>query len=185
MKLHLGSGKRFIPGFTHVDLADFPHIQCRRDVRNLDCFADNSAELIYACHVLEYFDRAEVVPVLMEWRRVLKYGGILRLSVPDWNALVRIYQASGDLRTIVGPLFGSSLCASWEAPGTSIEIHHQTVYDWHDLHNLLAQVGFGVIRRWDWRTTEHAAVDDYSQACWPHMDKERGIMLSLNVEAVK
>lgn len=180
MRLHLGCGKRQIEGFTHVDLADYPHIECRRDVRNLDCFADNSVELIYACHVLEYFDRAEVIPVLVEWRRVLKYGGILRLSVPDWNALVRIYQASGDLSTIIGPLYGN-----WDVPGTGIRLHHQTVYDWHDLRELLVKTGFTAIHHWCWRTTEHADVDDYSQAYWPHMDKEHGIMVSLNVEAVK
>ena len=31
----------------------------------------NSASLIYACQVIEYFDREEVVGVLTDWRRVL------------------------------------------------------------------------------------------------------------------
>jgi hypothetical protein len=37
----------------------------------------------------------------------------------------------------------------------------------------------------DWRATEHAGIDDYSQAYFPHMDKEFGIQVSLNVEARK
>ncbi|PYQ00216.1 MAG: methyltransferase, partial [Acidobacteria bacterium] len=73
MKLHLGCGKRYIPGFVHVDVADLPHIDHRGDVRSLPMFKDESTELVYACHVLEYFDRVEVVDVLREWHRVLAH----------------------------------------------------------------------------------------------------------------
>ena len=43
-------------------------------IDNLDIFEDNSIEEIYASHVLEYFDKYEVVNVLKEWNRVLKPG---------------------------------------------------------------------------------------------------------------
>jgi len=46
VKLHLGCGKRYIPGFVHVDLADFPHIDYRSDVRSLPMLKDESADLI-------------------------------------------------------------------------------------------------------------------------------------------
>ena len=49
----------------------------------------------------------------------------------------------------------------------------------------LKEVGFSETRLWDWRTTEHAHMDDYSQAYIPHMDKENGTLVSLNIEAVK
>jgi hypothetical protein len=49
----------------------------------------------------------------------------------------------------------------------------------------LNSVGFVDVRRYDWRDTEHAHVDDYSQAYVPHMDKENGILISLNVECRK
>ena len=45
--------------------------------------------------------------------------------------------------------------------------------------------GFSEVRPWDWRTTEHGALDDYSQAYLPHLDKENGMLVSLNLEAVK
>jgi predicted SAM-dependent methyltransferase len=80
MKVHLGCGKRCIPGFTHVDLADFTHIDFKYDVRTLPFLANDSAELMYACHVLEYFDRVEVADVLHEWWRVLAPGGALPCS---------------------------------------------------------------------------------------------------------
>jgi len=86
MKLHLGCGKRYIPGFVHVDLADFPHIDYQHDVRTLPMFSDNSVDLIYACHVIEYFDRIEVLDVLHEWYRVLKPGGGAASSRPRFRS---------------------------------------------------------------------------------------------------
>src|SRR3989338_10622010 len=108
MKLHLGCGKRQIPGFVHVDLADFPHIDHKRDVRDLSCFGSDTAELIYACHVLEYFDRGEVLDILTEWKRVLKPGGMIRLAVPDAESLFEVYRKTRDLSLILGPLYGRS-----------------------------------------------------------------------------
>ena len=57
VKLHLGGGKRYFEGYVHVDLADYPHIDYRHDVKTLPMFKDDSISLIYASHVLEYFDR--------------------------------------------------------------------------------------------------------------------------------
>ena len=70
--------------------------------------ANNSVDLIYASHVLEYFDRNEVKNVLGEWYRVLKKGGLLRVAVPDFEAIVKVYLKYSDLdhRGILGPLYG-------------------------------------------------------------------------------
>lgn len=180
MKLHLGCDKRFIPGFVHIDLADYPHIDHRHDVRSLPMMADASADLVYACHILEYFDRVEVKDVLAEWTRVLKPGGVLRLAVPDFEALIAVYGETHDLNRVIGPMYGR-----WPVPGTTTTIYHRTVYDFASLASVLETAGLTNPRRWDWRTTEHAGTDDYSQAYFPHMDKERGRLVSLNVEATK
>ena len=50
---------------------------------------------------------------------------------------------------------------------------------------VFERAGFRQVRRWDWRDTGHAEIDDYSQAHLPHMDKESGRLMSLNLEAVK
>ena len=55
----------------------------------------------------------------------------------------------------------------------------------HAVQLFLRRVGFAEMRRWDWRRTEHAAIDDYSQAYLPHLDRENGLLMSLNLEAVK
>lgn len=178
MKIHLGCGKRHIPDWVHVDLADFPHIDYQHDCRTLPMFEDESADLIYACHLLEYFDWMEVVDVLCEWRRVLKPGGTLRLSVPDFAALVGLYGITGNLADVLGSIYGR-----WDT-GSEV-IYHRTVFDIGSLSWTLRLAGYRCIRRWDWRETEHCDIDDFSQSYWPFMEKERGQLLSLNVEAQK
>lgn len=182
IKVHLGCGKRFIPGFVHVDLDDFPHIDHRHSITTLPMFQDNGVDVIYACHVLEYFDRSEVMDVLGEWRRVLGPGGVLRLAVPDFEALVQVYGEDGDLNRILGPLYGRFPI---NGPKGETTLYHRTVYDFADLEQVLIAAGFKDVRRYDWRQTEHKDYDDFSQAYIPHMDKENGLLISLNVEAVK
>ena len=180
VQLHLGCSKRFIPGFLHIDLADFPHIDYRHDIATLPMFEDGSVDLIYSSHTIEYFDRIEVMEVVEEWHRVLKKGGILRLAVPDFKALTKVYKKYGKLDLILGPLYGRM-----DVKGESDSIYHKTVYDYPSLEKILKAAGFGEIRRYDWRETIHRDYDDFSQAYIPHMDKENGILISLNIEAEK
>lgn len=179
MKIHLGCGKRFIPGFVHIDLASFPHIDYQSPVEDLSFIEDNSAELIYACQVLEYFDREQIPAVLAEWRRVLQPSGTLRLSVPNFDTLCRLYQAGLPLDFFLGTLYGK-----WPITENQ-HVYHKTIFDFDALKKILEDNGFIGARHWDWRTTEHADVDDFSQAYFPHMQKDKGILMNLNMEADK
>jgi predicted SAM-dependent methyltransferase len=176
MKLHLGCGKRYIPGFVHVDAIDYSHVDHVATIDNLSFIPDNSVDLIYNCHVLEHFKRRDVGRVLKEWARVLKPGGTLRISVPDFAKLCEVYQRYGKLDLVVGALFGRQ---------DYLYNIHYNVFDYAALADALSQAGFVDVRSYDWRQTEHADVDDYSQAYIPHMDKEHGILISLNVESSK
>jgi predicted SAM-dependent methyltransferase len=178
VKLHLGCGKRdFGPGWYNVDGNAYPHVH-HRDLTRLP-LADDSAELAYSSHVIEYFDRDEVESLLKEWRRVLKPGAPLYLAVPDFAPMAKLYsEGMFPLRNFLGPLYGKiRLGDAW--------VYHKTVYDYSDLSAMLASLGFRDIARYDWRATEHAAFDDHSQAYLPHMDKEHGTLISLNVSCRK
>ena len=56
-RLHLGCGEKYIPGFTHIDIQPYKHIDHVSVVSKLDMIEDSTVELIYACHVLEHFGR--------------------------------------------------------------------------------------------------------------------------------
>ena len=184
LKLHLGCNSiDFGPGWIHVDAADHPHVhKLQKDISRLDHFANNSASIIYASHVFEYFDRAQAQDVLRDWRRVLRPGGTLRLAVPDFGAVARLYVEEGngvDLDTFVGMLFGKWVLgeggergsAGANGPASDVRgraIYHRTAYDRPSLMKVLEESGFTNAKPWNWQLTEHGRVDDYSQAYWPH-----------------
>jgi predicted SAM-dependent methyltransferase len=185
IKLHLGCGDKEIPGFIHIDINDFPHIDYRKSVEDLTIFDDRIVDVIYSSHTLEYFDRFRVRDVLKEWYRVLKKGGILRVAVPDFEGIVRVYKKYGDIehQGILGPLYGR-----WEyndEGGQTHVMYHKTVYDFKSLKGVLTDSGFKRIERYEPRETIHRDYDDFSQAYIPHMDRAKGIPISLNVMAVK
>ena len=171
-KINLGCGWRnFGPDWIHIDGGDYDHL----DHKDIIDFPYENLDLIYASHVIEYFDREEIVPILKTWKSKLKSGGILRLAVPDFNALCEIYFRTGDIEKTLGPLYG-------KMPMGDETIYHKTTYDHNSLVRLLDSVGFRAIDTWDWREVEHGKYDDHSQAYYPHMDKENGIAVSLNIE---
>ncbi|MDZ7588749.1 MAG: methyltransferase domain-containing protein [Parasphingorhabdus sp.] len=182
INLNLGCWHRYIPGWVHVDLCDMPHIDHKSAIDSLPMFDDASVDLIYSSHSFEYFDRQSAPRVLAEWHRVLKPGGLLRLAVPDFAALVEIYARTGATERVIGPLYGRMEINTENGPQT---LFHKTVYDYASLSQMLVDNGFSDVRRYDWRDTIHKDYDDHSQAYFPHMDKENGILVSLNVEANK
>lgn len=182
MKLHLGCWHRNIPGFVNIDLCDMPHIDYKTSVDKLPMIESGSVDLIYSSHNFEYFDRVEAVEVLKEWNRVLKTGGLLRLAVPDFDSLIDVYKLSGDINKILGPLYGRMVIDTKNGQKT---LYHKTVYNFDSLKNILESSGFDMVKRYDWQKTIHKDYDDHSQAYYPHMDKENGILVSLNVEAIK
>lgn len=178
IKLHLGCGKRnFGPDWVHIDGGDFSHLHSH-DITKLP-FENNSVDLIYSSHVLEYFDREEVTNVLKEWYRVLKIGGMLRVAVPDFKMMTTKYLIDGcELDLFLGPLYGK-----WSMGDKTI--YHKTAYDFLSLKKVLQSNGFRGVQEYDWRNTEHSHIDDHSQSYLPHMDKENGTLMSLNIECYK
>lgn len=186
MKINVGCGKRdFGKEWTHVDGGDFPHVTSN-DVFLKD-IPDNSADVIYASHLIEYFDRQEVPELLKAWHRVLKPGGELFVAVPDFAAINKLYQDKEyELEQFLGLLYGRM-----EMNGQ--KIYHKTVYDFKSLCRVLAEAVFsgirrpteeyqtdcGIIRHWS-----YFLPDDHSKAVLPHMSAN-GTPVSLNVIAFK
>ena len=105
-KLHLGCADKIIPGFINVDVRDLPGVDVVADARKLDMFENGSVDLMYACHILEHFPRPKTFPTILEWNRVLKPGGVLRIAVPDWDATVEAYRRTGDYENLLNWIYG-------------------------------------------------------------------------------
>lgn len=176
MKLHLGCGDKKLEGFVNIDIRKDVNPDVIDDISQLKEFNNNSAELIYVCHVLEHFGRHEYLNVLKKWNSILKPEGTLRLSVPDIESVFLRYKEGVPLRSLIGFLYGGQ---------NYKENYHYIGFDFKTLKEDLESIGFKNVRKWDWGRVEHGHVDDYSQCYIPHMDKKNGKLMSLNIEAEK
>ena len=173
--LHLGCGPINHPKFINVDGMPLQHVHYVRNINDLSPFKDGSVDLIYASHCLEHFSHQKIFTVLIEWHRVLKKGGILRLSVPDFDLLLKMYKDSNNIiDAIISPLMG----------GQDYEYNfHKTVFTKSSLSLLLKKVGFLEVREWTPGSSELTTFDDWSTRKISINGKEYAI--SLNIEAIK
>ena len=178
MKFNIGCGWRnFGKSWIHIDGGDYDHLDSS-DIYLKD-YENGSGDLIYASHLIEYFDREEVVPLLKRWKNVLIPNGVLRLAVPDFKVYSKLYSDNQyPLDSFLGPLYG-------KMPMGDKTIYHKTTYDYASLATLLKEIGMRNVKKYNWENTEHAQFDDHSQAYLPDMDKENGTLISLNVECIK
>lgn len=174
-KLHIGCGKNYIPGWVNLDMFSSVKADIYADITALP-FDRGTFDLIYASHVLEHVQRNAVIATLSHWRDLLKEGGVLRIAVPNFKAVCRRYNETGRLDELIGLLYGGQ---------NHPKNNHFITFDAETLRRDLVKAGFSEIRYWDWQETEHTEFDDYSQCYLPHMDKESGQLMSLNMEAVK
>lgn len=153
IKLSVGCGdKDFGPGWEHIDASHYPHVKSY-DITRLP-YEDNTVDVIYASHVLEYFNLDEAVAVLKEWRRVLKSGGQLHLSVPDFKTMAELYlKEAVPLARLVGPLYGKMTSGNET-------VYHKQVYDWARLSDLLQICGFNRIEPWQTNAVDFKEIFD-------------------------
>lgn len=172
-RLHLGCGEIDQPGFVNIDGVSRPHVHYVQSITNLDRFADASFDFVYSSHTLEHFPRGKTVAILRRWRRVLKPGGRLCLSVPDFDVIVRIYlESDRSLRDALPPLFGGQ-----DYP---FNFHH-TAFNAESLTALLLEAGFASVRAWrPGEDAEHSLPDWSGRAV---RAGEREYPISLNLEA--
>jgi predicted SAM-dependent methyltransferase len=89
--VNLGCGGRFHPAWLNVDIHPCdPSVQKCNLLEKLP-FAAGSFEGVYHSHVLEHMTREDGLKFLRECHRVLRASGIIRVAVPDLEAIARVY----------------------------------------------------------------------------------------------
>jgi SAM-dependent methyltransferase len=167
LRLNLGGRETKIPGFQNVDLQEFPSVDVHADIRKLP-FEDGEVDEIYASHLLEHFSWSETDAILLEWRRVLRAGGVAYISVPDYDAMQKIYRVNGLCQYVVEVLMG--------------EHHnpfggHMNLFNFPRLAAYLTKAGFSDVQRIKWMPY---GVKDCSQM----MDNIFMSPISISVKAV-
>lgn len=100
---------------------------------------DGVADFVYSSHFLEHLFRNEASNLLKEMHRILKPGGILRISVPDLEYAVGLYQ-SGDKEKMLSSYF-------FVEDDNSYYARHKFMYDFKMLEAALRNAGFQNIHR--------------------------------------
>ncbi len=182
--LNLGSGTHNVPGWVNVDLWGWHaawgvHPDVVWDLRRPLPLPDGSVEGISMEHVLEHLPADVGLSAVEQCHRLLRPGGVLRLSVPDFGRYARSYAAV---------LTGSGEDADFLArqrPGrptplmavSEVVYHHGhvSVWDAETLVALLRCAGFTDIGQSAYGQTRLSPV--------PDVPERRGE--SLYVEAIK
>ena len=155
-KLHLGCGKRYMPGWINIDLMLQDNIvdvlpkgewACYDISKINSIYEKNSIDEIYICHCLEHLERQvgdhryeNIHKFLQKCYQILKPGGILRISIPDFCAISALYQTGTTLYDLFGLLYG----------GAKSELDfHTCCFDYLTMKTLAYDVGFINIEKYN------------------------------------
>jgi len=174
--VHIGCGSKNSPEFINVDARPFPHVHIITDnITSLPNFQNATVDMVYMCHILEHVKHGDLKKVLLEMKRVLKKGGTLRISVPDFDQIIHIYANTGkNINPIKYPLMGKQ-----DYPYNT----HYSVFNRQYLSELLQKVGFEKITNWDPNDCQYHDFEDFAS----HKIEVNGkkYTISLNLEAFK
>jgi predicted SAM-dependent methyltransferase len=89
--LNLGCGRHYHPAWINVDFHSVGPGVISHNLYSPLPFAGNSFDVVYHSHVLEHFPRRYAPVFIRECFRILKVGGVIRVVVPDFEQLARLY----------------------------------------------------------------------------------------------
>lgn len=154
-KLHLACGTNVLSQWANIDILNDPAI-IRWNITNGLPARSGSIEYIFSEHFIEHVTHKQASTLLAECCRVLKTGGLLRISTPNLRVLIDQYMLGQTTEWAD---------VHWH-PRTPCQMlnegfrlwGHQFVYDLEELEHLLLQAGFGTITRVLWRESTTPAL---------------------------
>jgi len=88
-RLQIGSGPELLDGWLNSDVVcGDVHLDLTRPLP----FPDGSFAYVFGEHVIEHIPEPFIADLLSELRRVLRRGGVLRLTSPDLPKLISLYE---------------------------------------------------------------------------------------------
>lgn len=174
-KIHIGCGHINLAGWINIDARHMPHVHIVSRDLDLDEFTDASIGEIYLSHMLEHISFNEADILLRKFHQKLAPNGVLRISVPSFESIVKIYISSGhDIETIKYALMG----------GQDYEFNfHRSVFDNSSLKRAMISAGFAKIEKWTTEEVFGVDIGDWSNKKFSTADGE--VMISLNLCAYK
>ena len=98
-KIHFGCGWNFLEGWDNTDMVIPPNLTKEQeahikiiDVTKTLPYESDSVDFIFHEHMIEHIDEVDGYNFLTECYRVLKPGGVMRLSCPSIDGAMQVYQ---------------------------------------------------------------------------------------------
>lgn len=135
MRLDIGCGIYKREGFTGVDVDPSVNPDICSPMWYIP-LADNTVDEIYSSHALEHVTKFQVVPTLLEWKRLLKPGGQAVIQVPDLEWCCRAWLSHPQTDWWMDTIFG--MC-------TTEGEQHRTGFTTLIMMDYLAQAGLYVV----------------------------------------
>ncbi|WP_162913302.1 methyltransferase domain-containing protein [Rhodospirillaceae bacterium SYSU D60014] len=179
LKLNLGCGGNRQDGYVNVDVRPLPSVDLVAGPKDCLRYFSGRCDEIYISHVLEHFaspgkakrDHDEtVLGFLKAIHMLLKPGGVIRVAVPDFGAITRLYVEG---RLPLYPRLLGRLCGEQDYR----ENLHKCLFDRAFLEQCLTETGFVNVQEWDPETTGLRRDSSF--------DELDGIRTSLNLMAEK
>jgi ubiquinone/menaquinone biosynthesis C-methylase UbiE len=149
-RLHWGCGDVRPDGWINSDLAEGPGIDISCSIFDGLPLDDDSIDYITSQHTLPEIRIYEQVAALTELRRVLKPGGVLRMSLPDLDLFIDAYRSGRreafhiwDWDSVSGNFITHMLWYN--------TIHTPFTYEFAE--ELMRKAGFREVRRVGYRET--------------------------------
>ena len=175
--INIGCGPRPLPGWINLDAARGERIDVVWDLRQGLPFPDSSCSAVFSEHLIEHITKEDAARFFSECYRILKAGGVLRVSTPDAELFLRSY--SGDQEFLAHPSFSQEIDAPVDRVNQMMREYglHLWSYDEQLLTLMLKRAGFKSIVRQPFGISLHPRMNNIDFA-----DRE---FESLYVEAVK
>ena len=146
-KLHIGCGTNILAGWANIDLLGGTKVIWWNCTTRLP-IKTGSVNFIYNEHFIEHINMNQGKELLSECYRVLKPGGVVRLSTPNLKKIIDEYLL-GDLsewRNVKYSVNTGSQYTPCRMVNDAMRLWgHEFVYDYEELTKLLKKIGFNTI----------------------------------------
>lgn len=154
-RLHLGCGSHLLDGWANLDVGG-PAGVIRYDLACPLPVPDASVSFVYTEHFIEHVTAEQGRALLAECARVLRPGGVLRVSTPDLATLVEAYLAGRITEWADMEWLPESSC---DLLNEGMRLWgHRYLWDEVRLASVLLDEGFSSVERAAWRQSTHPSL---------------------------
>jgi len=161
-RLQIGSGPLGIPGWLNSDLIS---ADIYLDVARPLPLPDASFAYVFGEHLIEHISEERSARLLADLRRVLRPGGVLRLTTPDLQKIIAIYEdrnpvvSRAEYARFLDRETGKRHERACQILNDYLRLWgHRYVFDEEDLTAKLEQAGFTDVRRLEPGESPHSAL---------------------------